>query len=148
MKLLKLLASHRAALWWVALVSGLAFVATLFILPWIIVRIPEDYFTCSRRRPAWWGRQHPVVRWSLLLAKNFLGIVFILAGAVMLFLPGQGVVTILIGVTLTNFPGKLALERRIVRLPTVSRAINWLRSRTGRPPLRIPSAHHDGDDCL
>jgi hypothetical protein len=147
-KLLKLIASHRAALWWVALVSGLAFLATLLILPWIIVSIPEDYFTCSRRRPAWWGRQHPLVRWTLLLAKNLLGVVFILAGAAMLFIPGQGVVTILIGLTLTNFPGKLTLERRIVRQPTVSRSINWLRTRAGRPPLRIPSAGHHGEDCL
>jgi len=71
------------------------------------------------------------------VAKNAAGVVFVLAGLAMLVLPGQGILTILIGLTLVNFPGKRSLEKRIVRQEKVCFAINWMRSRAGRPPLKI-----------
>jgi len=55
----------------------------------------------------------------------------------MLLLPGQGLITILIGIMMLNFPGKLAMERRIVQQPTVLRAINWIRAKAARPVLQI-----------
>jgi len=64
----------------------------------------------------------------------------ILAGIAMLVLPGQGLLSILIGVTLLNFPGKYALERRIVGRPAVSRTLNRIRARARRPPLEIPDS--------
>ena len=62
----------------------------------------------------------------------------IIYGIVMLALPGQGVLTVLIGISLTNFPGKYALERKLVSQPSVFNAINWLRKRSGKPPLAHP----------
>ncbi|HOS97284.1 MAG TPA: PGPGW domain-containing protein, partial [Deltaproteobacteria bacterium] len=70
--------------------------------------------------------------------KNILGAVFILAGIIMLFLPGQGVLTILIGITLVSFPRKRVLELRLVRKPSVLRALNWMRARAHKPPLLLP----------
>jgi len=58
----------------------------------------------------------------------------------MLLLPGQGFITILIGIMLLNFPGKLSLELRIVQQPPVFRAINWMRARANQPSLQIPKA--------
>jgi hypothetical protein len=49
--------------------------------------------------------------------------------------PGQGVLTILLGIMLLDFPGKRALETRIVGRPRVNGAVNALRARFGKPPL-------------
>jgi len=129
---------HEIALLWMGFASFLTFVGTLFAIPLLVIRIPEDYFTRSTRPLSRWRSHHPVIRISVLIIKNILGVTFILAGIAMLFLPGQGILTILIGITLTNFPGKMSLERWLIRHGPVHHAINWLRKRTHHPPLQIP----------
>jgi hypothetical protein len=76
---------------------------------------------------------------TLTILKNIVGWAFILAGIAMLVLPGQGILTILIGVSLANFPGKYALERRLVRKPAVARTLNRIREKAGKPRLEIPA---------
>jgi hypothetical protein len=127
--------AHETILFWIAGVSIFTFAASLIAVPWLIVRIPPDYF--ARKRPSRepWADQHPIVRTTLRAAKNALGLLFILAGLFMLVLPGQGLLTILIGVLLLNFPGKRRLARWIVSKRPVLKCINWLRRREGRPPL-------------
>ena len=73
---------------------------------------------------------------AFALAKNLLGVAFILAGVAMLVLPGQGLLTILLGLGLTNFPGKYALEQRLVARPSVRWALDQIRQKAGRPPFR------------
>ena len=63
-----------------------------------------------------------------------------ISGIALLALPGQGLLTILIGLALMNFPGKRALELWLIRLPMVLRAVNWIRKRGGREPLQVPPA--------
>ncbi|MDO9516370.1 MAG: PGPGW domain-containing protein, partial [Syntrophales bacterium] len=76
-----------------------------------------------------------------LIVKNLAGVVFVVAGIVMLFMPGQGILTILIGVMLMNFPGKRLLELRTISQPSVLGAINWVRARSQRPPLALPRTY-------
>ena len=123
---------------WVFSISMLMFVGSLVLLPVLAARIRSDYFV--RRIPpaeSWLGR-HPAIWVAFYALKNLLGFVLLLAGIAMLVLPGQGLLTILVALTLLNFPGKHRLELRIVRLPRVLRAINWMRARAGRPPLTLP----------
>jgi hypothetical protein len=124
---------------WLWGVSLLLFVVTLAAFPLVVVFLPQDYFVRHRRDPAHRVRRHPFVWWTLTIFKNVIGIVLVLAGVAMLVLPGQGVLTILIGVTLANFPGKYALERRLVSRPRVAGAINRIRDLAGRPRLEIPT---------
>ena len=56
----------------------------------------------------------------------------------MLVLPGQGVLTIVIGLLLMEFPGKTRLERWLVGRPSVLEFVNRMRTRRGRPPLQAP----------
>jgi hypothetical protein len=119
--------------------SLLLFVVTLIIFPLAIVFLPEDYFVRHRRDPAHQTRRHPAIWLTLTILKNLVGWAFILAGIAMLVLPGQGILTILIGVSLANFPGKYALERRLVRKPAVARALNRIREKAGKPRLEIPA---------
>ena len=128
---------HEIGFWWIGILSMATFVGTLIVIPILVVRIPEDYFKLEKQDPDRYHGRHPVTRLIGLVVKNIIGIIFVLAGLAMLLLPGQGLVTILIGITLTNFPGKYALERHIVQQPTVLRAINWMRAKANRPTLQV-----------
>jgi len=129
-------AGHGELLGWLAGISVVMFVATLLIIPVLVARIPEDYFVAEQ--PLSVRDQHPLLYWAGLVLKNLLGLVFMLAGIAMLVLPGQGILSILIGISLCNFPGKKRLERKMVSLPKVMDGINWLREKSGKPPLQRP----------
>ncbi|HUG92742.1 MAG TPA: PGPGW domain-containing protein [Planctomycetaceae bacterium] len=131
-------ADHGAIVWWLTAVSAVMFVGTLLAIPWIVARIPSDYFRGDRERGMWWFDRHPALRITALVVKNAIGAVLVLGGIAMLVLPGQGVLSILIGLSLLNFPGKRRLEIWLIRRPSVMRGINWLRRRKGKPPLEPP----------
>ena len=132
--------SNDAWLWWMVALSAISFVGSLIAIPILVVRIPVDYFIRRTRRPFAWSHRRPVLRITMMAAKNALGVLFVVAGLAMLVLPGQGLITVVIGLMLMNFPGKFALERWIVRRKPVHRTLNWVRAKAARPPLRIPSA--------
>ncbi len=136
--MLEWIRSHEGTLWWLVALSVVTFVGSLILIPILVVRIPEDYFTRQLRTSRRPRSRHPFLALCLMTVKNIAGILFVAAGVAMLLLPGQGVLTILVGVVMIDFPGKYALERWLVRRPTVGRAIAWLRTRAGRPPLRMP----------
>lgn len=130
------IALDETIIFYLAVFSVISFVGTLMLVPVLVVRIPSDYFA-EKRRHRWepWAHEHPLIRWSLLIAKNVLGYILILLGIAMLVLPGQGVLTILIGIVLINFPGKYRLERWVVMRKPVLKTINRLRERAGHAPL-------------
>lgn len=120
-----------------ALVAGASvamFIGSLIAIPWMLVRLPADYFD-TRVARHWMRDRHPLLRAAGLLVKNVAGVVFVAAGLAMLVLPGQGILTILIGVSLVDFPGKRRLEAQLVGQPAVLRGINSVRARFGKPPL-------------
>ncbi len=117
----------------------MTFVATLLIVPWVLVRLPSDYFVRDTRIPLDLPKRHPSIRITLLVLKNLLGAVLLLGGIAMLVLPGQGLLTMLLGLSLLDFPGKFRLERAFIRRKAVHRAVNWIRRKGGREPMVIPS---------
>lgn len=129
--------SDPALIWGLGMAALASFIGSLLVIPWLVVRIPVNYFCDEYRHRVPWARQHPVIRWLLLILKNLLGLVFLLLGIAMLVLPGQGLLTILIALVLLNFPGKYRLERRLFSVPSVRKGANWLRRRAGRPSLRF-----------
>jgi archaellum biogenesis protein FlaJ (TadC family) len=114
------------------------FVLSLVVFPLVVISLPADYFVRERRDPVRQLRRRPLLWAAVMVVKNLLGAVLIAAGVAMLVLPGQGLLTILVGLALTNFPGKFTLERRFVRVPSVGRTLNRIRSAAGRPSLEIP----------
>jgi hypothetical protein len=136
----------EAVLWWLGVLSVATFVGTLIVLPLLVARIPADYFRRDRRSASRHHAQLSVLRVLGVLLKNLLGIVLLLAGVAMLVLPGQGILTMLIGLMLMNFPGKHALEQRLVQQPSVLRAINWMRARAHQPALEVPKADTTAPD--
>lgn len=119
---------------WLAVSSLFMFVGTLIAIPIILVRLPADYFDIRKPRP-WMENHHPILRVIGHLVKNVVGLVFVFAGLAMLVLPGQGVLTILIGLSLLEFPGKRRLEAKLVGQQTVLSTINKMRAKFGKPPL-------------
>ena len=115
------------------------FVGSLSLVTLIVVLWRPDHFV-GPGRPFWDGRA-PVVRMAGLVAKNCAGALIVLAGIVMALpgVPGQGILTIIIGLTLLDIPGKRRLEVAIVGRPAVLHALNTLRARLGRPPLHEPT---------
>ena len=127
---------HDWLLFWGGVASLVMFVGTLAVIPVIITRMGEDYFMPDRRRT--FADLHPVLRIVGLFLKNLLGLVLVLMGVIMIFIPGQGLLTILLGLGLLDFPGKRGAELRLIRYPPVRRSIDWIRKKASRPPLRIP----------
>jgi hypothetical protein len=123
-------------------VSVVLSLACFIAVPLLLVRIPSDYFARERHPPLARLAHRPVVRAILLVLKNLLGGLAFLAGVVALFTPGQGLLGIAIGIALMDFPGKHALERKIIGQRRVLRGINKLRAKAGRPPLQVADASH------
>ena len=141
--MLEWITNHRILLGWLGAASVVTFLATLFIVPWLVVSIPSDYFTHQKRHRQTKRSQHPMIQITMIIAKNVLGCLFVVIGFLMLFLPGQGIMTMLIGVMFLDFPGKYQLQRLVVCYGPVFRAINRLRLRTRRDPLNNPSRSVD-----
>ncbi len=117
--------------------SVLVFLVSLASLPWLACRIPADYFTHRDRHPTPWRDQHPVLRTLALFGKNLLGIVLLIGGFIMLFIPGQGLLTLAMGMLLLDYPGKYQLEKKLIARPLILRSLNWLRDKRQHPPLQV-----------
>ena len=129
--------THQELMSWLAVISLLTFLVTLFAMPILIIHIPDKYFLRKKRiSPC---NPRPAIGFRLVcrILKNILGVFFVLIGLIMLFLPGQGLLSILIGVMLMNFPGKYKVERAIIRNKKALSTINWVRSKAHRPPLQV-----------
>ncbi|UYV12532.1 MAG: PGPGW domain-containing protein [Phycisphaera sp.] len=131
------IAENQQVFWILGVASVVVFVASLLLMPALIVRIPMDYFAHETRPPSRWAKRNPAVRLAILIAKNVLGVALVLGGIAMLVLPGQGLLTIFAGVVLLDFPRKYAFERWLIRRRWVHRPVNWLRRRRHREPLLI-----------
>ncbi len=131
------LTEHQTFFTWMAIISALTFVISLLTLPWLVARIPSDYFCHQKRHPAPFKQAHPGVRVILLLGKNVLGWILLLGGIIMLFIPGQGLLTIAMGLLLMDYPGKFTLERKIASKPKILNSLNWLRTKANAPPLEM-----------
>ncbi len=99
-----------------------------------IIFLPRDYFS-SRYKPFSRKISNPFIRRTYIAVKNVTGVLFILMGLAMLLLPGQGLLTIAIGLSLTDFPGKHKMVGHLLRRGPVLRGANWLRIKAGKLPL-------------
>ncbi len=129
--------NHENILLWLTVVSGIGFIASILLIPWIVTKIPEDYFTHQKRQKLLWGDQPKIVRLIFIFLKNIIGVLLIIGGIALLFLPGQGIVTILIGLLIMDFPYKYRFEIWIIKHPFVLKSINRLRAKAKQRPLVI-----------
>jgi len=124
---------------WAGGLSLLGLATVVLGVPWVVARLPPDYFNQAHR--AVWRSSGEEPWFALVLGglKNLVGAVLVLLGVIMLVTPGQGLLTLLIGLLLMNFPGKYQLERWLVGRRGVLPALNWMRRRGGHPPFDPPT---------
>ena len=127
---------HESLWLWLGAFSLFSFAVSLWLIPFLVVRMERDYFVSSRESLC--GSRSRLVSWCLLAGKNLLGLLLLLAGIVMLFIPGQGLLTIVVGLALLDFPGKRQLQLRMLQLGVVKCSLNWIRKRSGKEALLFP----------
>ena len=129
-----------------SIVAGIAFATTALGVA-LVVWMPSDYFQAGPAGPPAWWRRHPVLLGGGLLVKNSLGALFVIAGAVMALplVPGPGLLFILLGFSVLDFPGKRRVERRLLAVQSVLRSLNGIRARFNRPPLVLETPGPGGD---
>lgn len=119
---------------WGLLISIVSIIISYGLIVFGMIRIPADYFSSSYINNQNKDR-HFSVRWGALIIKNTIGFILVIAGVVMIFTPGPGVPTILLGLIMMDIPGKRPLEAKLIQRPAVLSAINSLRARYNKSPL-------------
>lgn len=123
---------------WLGLLSVVTFLVSLLLIPFLISRASVDYFRMHQIVIEQRHRRHPVIAFLIKIIRNSLGSLLCLVGFIMLFLPGQGIITILIGISLLDVPGKQKALNVLIHRPTIQHALNWIRQKAGRPPFHFP----------
>jgi len=115
------------------------FVVSIASVSFIVARIPVDYFTIDGHQYFLRRKHHPILHILIASMKNLLGFMLLVLGIIMLFTPGQGILSILFGLMIMNYPGKFNLECSIMRRPLIFNAVNAMREKQHQPPLLPPS---------
>ena len=133
--LIEIFNAYKNVIIWFGSISLFVFLFSLLSIKWLVALIPEDYFVTKRVSKI--KSQNPLIWYLILILKNLVGYSLILGGVVMLILPGQGLFTIIIGLMLSNYPGKYSIEKKFIAIPTILKSINWLRGKSNKPPLKV-----------
>ena len=131
------------ALTWRKVLIGAAiflasFLVNLGIVSLILVKLPADHFSKNRKTKFWSGRR-PAINAAKVIGKNIAGILLVALGVVLSLpgVPGQGLLTVLLGIMLLDFPGRDRLEQKLLSKPSIVNTINNLRGRFGKKPLEL-----------
>ncbi|MEP6903910.1 MAG: hypothetical protein ABJA66_19460 [Actinomycetota bacterium] len=111
---------------------GLSFLA----IGIVVVKVPPNYFSSHYERDFLPGSPF-LIRWGAVILKNILGVILVIIGIILSLpgIPGQGILTILIGLIMIDIPGKRPFEARIIKRPVILATINNLRAKYNKPPL-------------
>lgn len=136
--------SFTTLLEWMGLLSAVTFLVSLLLIPFLISRASSEYFLIHPQKVEQRHKRHPVIALLIRIIRNGLGGFLCLAGAIMLFLPGQGLLTILVGVSLLDIPGRQTMLNLLIHRHAIQHGLNWIRKKTGRPPFRFPENNKGG----
>lgn len=122
---------------WIFALSLIVFIGSIIGVWIVLVRLPEDYLTHDRHDRAFEVNLSKIKIGHLVnvIVRNVAGFTFLGVGIVMLLTPGQGILSMIVGITLIDFPGKRKLILKILTQPKVLKAINKLRQKAHKPPL-------------
>lgn len=115
--------SHHWRFWLVSgAVSVVLFVGGTLLARRMLIRAPADFLwrTPSRKRR---------------VVRTILGVLVVLVGVALLFLPGPGIVFIVLGIASFESPLRKRVLTAAFSRPWILKEANALRMRHGRPPL-------------
>lgn len=124
-----------AVIGWLVAGSVLYLLALLLFMPFVAAKIPQDYFSSYDKKP--YAPQNLIVYLLYKILKNLIGAVFVLVGLILLLTPGQGILGILIGSLMLDYPGKYHFQRWLIAKKPVLNGLNWLRKKGGAEPLEV-----------
>jgi len=119
------------------LLSIILFFATLLLIFLVIWWLPADYFISNSSHLSSL-EQNPALSKILFLVRNIIGVILIILGIIMLVLPGQGVLTIVIGLILVDFPKKKEFINKLIASKSVQKSLNYLRKKMNKEPFIFP----------
>jgi len=128
---------NQAFFWWLGIGTMVCSVVGILLVPWVVGGLSEDYFV-AKAKVLDDGRSTRDRSIVLILARNVAGLVLLSMGIVMLFVPGQGLLTMFVGLLLLSFPGKQRLVLTLVRRPAILGALNWMRRYRGKVKFKQP----------
>ncbi len=117
------------------LLSLATFIISLLLIPFLLSLASPNYFLIHTGQMDADKCNRALLCPFLRVLKNILGAFLLLAGFAMLFLPGQGILTILLSLTLLDIPGKQRLLAFSISKPSVRHGLNWIREKTGHAPF-------------
>ena len=117
---------------WVGIVSFVVFVASLLLTPILLGKIPQDYFVHTNQHKVEINHLGHLI---IVVVRSLVGFVLLIAGIIMLVTPGQGIISILLGLFLMEFPGKRKLELKLINHEPTFKALNWLRGKANKDPF-------------
>jgi hypothetical protein len=121
-----------------ALIFLASFLINLGIVSFILVKLPADHFS-KKRKTKFWAGPRPAIHAAKVSGKNIAGVLLVALGIVLSLpgVPGQGLLTVLLGIMLLDFPGRHRLEQKLLSKPSIVSTINRLRGRFDKPPLQL-----------
>ena len=122
---------------WLAISSLFIFFFSILAINFLIKMIPVDYFDSSKRELSPFKISNPIIWLIFFIIKNVTGYLLILGGILMLVLPGQGLLTILLGLIFSDYPGKYKLEKKLITIKPIYRYINWVRKKSDIEPIKL-----------
>jgi len=130
---------------WITIASVLTSLIGMGIVTKVIIGLPTDYFLeQGRRKPL---ADHPVLAVVLLVLRNLAGLLFFLAGIAMNVLPGPGLLTMVLGLSMMNFPGRHRLINWLLSLKQVRKSLNWIRKKAHQPSFEFIGDSTSGADA-
>lgn len=119
--------------------SVVFFILTPVAVPFLIVLMPADALIRQRKSA---NRKTPLrtvlhLMWHAV--KNLIGIALMALGVALLFLPGQGLLTLFAGILLADIPGRRTLLSRLLCTGKIRPAVDRLRARYGKKALLYPA---------
>ena len=136
--------SHTVMLQLLGLFSLVVFIGSLIAVPWLIGRMRPDYFITHWHKIDARHRRHPALALAIWLARNSIGLCLLVAGIAMLFLPGQGLLTILVAICMMDVPGKRRLLDRLSGNSHIQAGLNWIRRKQGKAEFIFENQNRDG----
>lgn len=113
------------------------YIASIVLVPWMLILLPSDYFAHEERETCLWKGDSVLIKSLLIFLKNLVGLILLLAGIAMLFLPGQGILTIVAGLFLMDFPYKFKIEKWIIGHQVVLKTFNKIRQKANKEPFTL-----------
>ena len=123
------------------LITTVVSIAYFIVISFFITQMDKEYFLRKNtggkqaRKNIDGDSRSRNLNYVVKSAKFIVGLFLILCGLAMLILPGQGLITISIGLSLIPFPGKHQLEQNLLARKSIRVSLNWIRSKAKKEPF-------------